>query len=106
MWARLSRFAGIPTERIDPTLEWYRDTQVPEIEKLPGYAGVLAACDYGGGKVVAITFWESDHAMRDSDKALDEIRNEGVERFGRDARRLDPLIDRYEVKLDRRPGGS
>ena len=98
MWARLSRFAGLPPEKIDETLKQYEEGMLPVFEQQPGYAGVLVAVDRGGGKAMAVTFWETQEDLRGSDKLADQARDQAMETGGV---QREPIVDRYEVLLQR-----
>lgn len=104
MYARLSRFAGLPPERIDHTLADFQDRQLPEIEKQDGYQGVVLMVNQRTGQAAAITFWENEVTMRHSEQAAGAAVQAAVDR-GQPSR--EPIIDRYEVVLRRqRPAGS
>jgi heme-degrading monooxygenase HmoA len=94
MHARLSRFAGLPPERIDQTLDEFRDQQLPEIEQHDGYQGVVVMVNRRTGQAAAITYWASDAAMRASERAAGQAVQAALER-GQPSR--EPVIDRYEV---------
>jgi heme-degrading monooxygenase HmoA len=100
MWARLSRFAGLPPERIDKAIRDFREHQVPAFEQLPGFEGVAVMVDRASGKAAAITYWASEEALKESDKLADEARDQAME-TAQPAR--EPIVDRYEVVLERAP---
>lgn len=102
MWARLSRYAGLPPERLEDTVRQFESEQLPLIEQQPGYEGVVVAVDRKAGKAAAITFWDSDANLRASDKLAEEARA-AVEAAAtiHDPPR-DPIVDHYEVVI-RRP---
>jgi heme-degrading monooxygenase HmoA len=98
MYARMSRFAGLPPERIDQTLQGFEQGQLPSFEQQNGYKGVLVLVDRGQGKATAITFWETMDDLRATDKLADQAREAATE-TAQPAR--EPLVDRYEVVLQR-----
>ena len=98
MYARLSRFAGLPPERIDQTLREFEEGQLPQMEKLDGFKGVMVGVDRSEGKAVAITFWETPQSLRTSDKLADEAR-EAAMASAQPSR--EPIVDRYEVIIQR-----
>ena len=98
MYARLSRFAGLPPERIDQTLRDFEEGQLTQIEQMEGYKGVLVAVDRGEGKAMAITFWETRQDLRTSDKLADQAR-EAAMATAQPSR--EPIVDRYEIILQR-----
>ena len=103
MHARLSRFAGLPPERIDDTLKGFQEGALPQFQQLPGYKGVLVTVNYAEGKAAAITFWESAENMRQSDKLADQARAAALEQAqGSSEPTREPIVDHYEVLLDER----
>jgi hypothetical protein len=105
MYARVTRFPGLPPERIKATLEDFRENHLPRLEQEAGYLGVWAGVDYTGGRAIAVTYWESASAMRASDSLGDEVRAAAVTKAGVDRNRP-PIIDRYEVVLHRERVGA
>lgn len=103
MYARLSRFAGLPPERMDDTLKGFEEGMLPQFEQVPGYKGVLVAVNQAEGKAAAITFWDSRDNMRESDKLADQIREQALQQAtGSSEPTREPIIDHYEVMLDKR----
>lgn len=98
MYARISRFGGLPPERITDTLREFEEGQLPQIEQMDGFKGALVGVDRGEGKAVAITLWESEKDLTASDKLADEARDAAVA-SARPER--EPIVDRYEVLLQR-----
>jgi heme-degrading monooxygenase HmoA len=103
MWARLSRFAGLPPERIDQAIREFQEQQLPAFERLDGFEGVAVMVDRGAGKAAAITYWASREALKQSDKLADQARDQAMQ-TAQPAR--EPIVDRYEVVLDRSPTSS
>jgi heme-degrading monooxygenase HmoA len=64
MHVRLSRFAGLPPERIDATIEEFREQQLPELEEQAGFKGVVVMLNRGTGQAAALTFWETEADRR------------------------------------------
>jgi heme-degrading monooxygenase HmoA len=98
MYARLSRFAGLPPERIDQTLEDFEREQLPQMEAQEGFKGVLVGVDRAEGKAMAVTFWESRENLRASDRLADQARDAAMESAPPSR---EPIVDRYEVLLQR-----
>jgi heme-degrading monooxygenase HmoA len=98
MYARLSRFAGLPPERIDGTVDEFRDEQLPELEQQQGFKGVLVMLNRGTGQAAAVTFWESEEDLRASERIATRAREAAVE-TAQPAR--DAVVDRYEVILQK-----
>jgi heme-degrading monooxygenase HmoA len=98
MHARLSRFAGLPPERIDATIEEFRDQQLPELEQQAGFKGVLVMLSRETGQAAALTFWETESDLRASERVAARAREAAVA-SAQPAR--EPVVDRYEVVLQR-----
>ena len=102
MYARLSRFAGLPVERIDETVKGFEEGALAQFEQMPGYKGVLVAVNQAEGKACAITFWETRENMRESDKLADQARDAALEQAtGTRQPTREPIVDHYEVVLQR-----
>jgi heme-degrading monooxygenase HmoA len=98
MHVRLSRFAGLPPERIDDTIEEFREQQLPELEGQAGFNGVLVMLNRGTGQAAALTFWDSETDLHASEKVASRAREAAVA-SAQPAR--EPIVDRYEVVLQR-----
>jgi len=98
MYARMSRFAGLPPERIEATIREFEEGQLKVLAEQPGYKGVMIGIDRAEGKSVAITFWESSENLRASDRIADKARQEALDAV-KPSRA--PIVDRYEVVMQR-----
>jgi heme-degrading monooxygenase HmoA len=96
MYARMSRFAGLPPERIEETIREFQEGQLQALSQQPGYKGVLIGIDRAEGKSVAITFWESAENLRSTDRLADQARRQALE-SAKPSR--EPIVDRYEVVM-------
>jgi hypothetical protein len=96
MWARLSRFAGLPPERIDRAVQEFEEEELPAIEQLAGYQGVLVMVDRKSGKAAAVTFWAGENELKESDRIAESARERAIETAGPTR---EPLVDRYEVVI-------
>ncbi len=105
MYARVTVFPGLPPERIKATLDEFKEKHLPRFEQQPGYRGVWAGIDIVGGRAIAVTYWESLDTLHSSDRLADEVRAAAVTRAGVDRNRP-PIIDRYEVVLEKEPVGA
>ena len=94
MYARMSRFAGLPPERIDQTIREFEEGQLKALSQQPGYKGVMIGVDRAEGKSVAITFWETSENLRASDRLADKARQQALESV-KPSR--EPIVDRYEI---------
>ena len=92
MHARVSTLEGSPAS-IDELLGQVREEVLPRVRQLEGFKGMIALGDPDSGKTMGITFWESEEAMRASEGAANQLREESAEAGG------DTIIgvERYEV---------
>jgi hypothetical protein len=102
MYARVTTFPGLAPERIKATLEEFTEHHLPRLETQPGYAGFWAGVDFTGGRAIAVTYWESIDALHASVSLANEVRAAAVTRAGVDRNRP-PIIDSYEVVVDKYP---
>jgi hypothetical protein len=102
MYARVTTFPGLAPERIKATLAEFQEKFLPEIEKQAGYSGMWAGVDFVGGRAIAVTYWESEEALRESRALTDQARAAAVTRAGVDRDRP-PIIDQYEIVIQKEP---
>ena len=95
MYARVSIFEGGNPEQIDDSLQQARDEVLPRAKQMDGFKGMIALADRQSGKTLGITFWESEEAMRASEEAANQLRQESAEIGGEEI----AGVERYEVGL-------
>ncbi|MFL5819878.1 MAG: hypothetical protein ACJ76S_04260 [Solirubrobacteraceae bacterium] len=98
MHVRLSRYAGLPVERIKDLI---RELEQPlaELEQQQGFEGVTFAVDWKAGRAAVITYWATAEDLSASDELAEEAHAK-VEATVRPSR--EPIVDRYEV-VGRKP---
>ena len=95
MHARMSIFEG-PPDMIDESLRQAREVVLPQAKEMdPGFKGIIALTDRQSGKLLGITFWESEEAMRASEEDANRLREESAEVGGGTV----AGVERYEVGL-------
>ncbi|HVS29163.1 MAG TPA: hypothetical protein VHE14_06400 [Solirubrobacteraceae bacterium] len=97
MQARLSRFAGLPDERIDETVREFEQDQLPALEQQQGYRGVIVMVNRGGGQAAAITLWDTERDLRESEKLAEQARSAAIQTAGLSR---EPVVDRYEIVIN------
>jgi heme-degrading monooxygenase HmoA len=103
MHARLSRWAGLPPERLHQTVEEFEQQSLPVLEQQDGFEGVMVMIDEASGKAAAVTFWSSMDALRATEKMAEEMRSK-AETTAQAER--EPVVDHYEVMMERVPSRS
>jgi heme-degrading monooxygenase HmoA len=97
MFARVSTLSGDP-QNVAQVESQVRDKVLPAAQQIPGFKGLLAMVDRSSGKSLALTFWESEQAMKDSEDAADRIRKDVADASGEQI----VGVERFEVVLDER----
>ena len=95
MHARLTRFDGAP-DRIDDAVRQTEDAWLPTLREIDGFRGITSLADRSTGTIVAITFWESEDAMRASDQKITSVRKDVSDAV---AVRSQPTPEYYEVVI-------
>ena len=98
MYARMTKFVGLPPERIDQALDEFKEGQLSELEGQEGFQGIMVLVDRAAGTAAALSMWDSEPHMKASERTADRARDSAValakpERF--------PVIDHFEVVLQR-----
>lgn len=94
MFARVSQFQE-NVDRIDEATRAVQDEIVPQVEGMPGFLGLQSLVNRDTGATLAITFWESDEAMRNSEVEADKLREQAAQLAEGEIR----SVERYEVIL-------
>lgn len=92
MYARVITFQYQPG-KTDEALEILRQTVVPELRQLAGYAGVTNLVDYANNKVVGITLWEKETDLESSGMQKLQARFAKVTSYLAAA----PIVENYQV---------
>ncbi len=74
MFARVSRYE-VPREMLAKDIAGVEATK-KRVAAIPGSVGMYYLVDPDSGKTMAITLWESEQAMRESEAAASRVREE------------------------------
>jgi heme-degrading monooxygenase HmoA len=94
MHARMSTLEGSP-EQVDDGLRYVREQVLPLMQQQDGFTGFIVLGDRQSGKVIGVSFWESEQAMEASEQLGDRTRSESAESVGATI----AGVERYEVGL-------
>jgi heme-degrading monooxygenase HmoA len=94
MFASVSSYQG-PPEQIDQGVRYAQENIVPTLEDVEGFEGVFLLVDRQSGKVLTITLWESEEAMRASEEEADQLRSEHRGEWQQEV----AGVERYEVAI-------
>ena len=75
MFASVSTYQG-PPEQIDEGLRYAQENIVPSLQEVEGFEGVYLLVDRQSGKVLTVTLWESEEALRASEEEANKLRGE------------------------------
>ena len=98
MYVRLSRFAGLDPERIEDTKRQFEEEALQTLEQQPGFRAITVGVNYKSGKALAVTLWDTEEDLRQSEKVADAAREQAVT-TAKPSR--DPIVDDYEVIITR-----
>jgi heme-degrading monooxygenase HmoA len=92
--ARVSTLEGSP-DNIDDSVDKVKAETVPRVRELEGNVGLIGLADRTSGRVIAVTLWESEDALRQSEEQADRIRAQAAESGGQQIGK----VDRYAVGI-------
>jgi heme-degrading monooxygenase HmoA len=92
--ARVNTFEGSP-DRIDDSVSSVRSETLPKLRDMAGNLGLISLADRKSGRVLGITFWESEDALRESEQDANRLREEAAKGGGQTI----AGVDRYEVGI-------
>ena len=103
MYARMTKFVGLPPERIDQALDEFKTGELATLEGQEGFQGIMVLVDRPAGTAAALSMWDDEAHMKASEKTADRARESAValakpERY--------PVIDHFEVVLNRMPNAA
>ncbi len=97
MFARVNITHAKP-EMAGRVVQYANETIIPAMKKLNGFKGYLGLVDRATGKAYAITFWDSEAALKASEAAAGQARSSAVS----DLTLSPPEVERMEVLIDTR----
>ncbi len=74
MYARVSTIQGAPGKVDDVTRQTQEQT-LPQLQKMEGFKGFVALGDKQSGKMLGVSFWESEEALRATEQAVSDVRS-------------------------------
>jgi heme-degrading monooxygenase HmoA len=98
MHARMSILEG-PADQVDEGMRYVREQVLPLMQQQDGFKGFIVLNDRQSGKIIGVSFWESEQAMRASEEVGDRTRSESAEATGGTV----AGVERYEVGLIEMP---
>ena len=96
MHARVSTLQ-VDASRIDDTVRELEEESIPSLEQNDGYKGFTLMADRQSGRLLGVSFWESEDAMKQAEQVGEETRRRAAETGGASG---EPQVDRFEVVID------
>jgi heme-degrading monooxygenase HmoA len=95
MFARMSTLQGRP-DQLDDGIKALQEQVLPAAKEMRGFKGILGLADRATGKMVGITLWESEDALRESEEAANKLRSDTSSAGGAEI----VSVERFEVVAD------
>ena len=95
MHARVSYIDAQP-DKLDDVIGQVESDVVPTLKDQDGFKGFTVLADRESGRMIGISFWESEDALSASDEVADRTRGEAAETAGSP----EPRVERYQVAVD------
>ena len=78
MHARVSTIQGAP-RKVDDVARQAQEQTLPQLQKLEGFKGFVVLGDRQSGKMLGVSFWESEEALRANKQAVSDVRSAAAE---------------------------
>lgn len=95
MHARLTTLQGAP-DRVDAAVAKVREDVLPVLRGQDGWKGFTVLADRSSGRLLGISFWDSEETMLASEAAVAGSRERAAEAGGAE----DPEVAHFEVVVD------
>jgi heme-degrading monooxygenase HmoA len=101
MYARVSTIEGAP-DKVDDVTRQTQEQTLPQLQKMEGFEGFVALGDRQSGKMLGVSFWESEEALRATEEAASSVRSEAAGA----ADGIVAGVEEYEVFVNEAPSAG
>ncbi len=101
MYARISTIQGAP-DKVDDVTRQTQEQTLPQLQKMEGFKGFVALGDRQSGKLIGVSFWESEEALRATEEAVSSVRSGAAEA----ADGIVAGVEQYEVFVYEAPSAG
>jgi heme-degrading monooxygenase HmoA len=101
MHARVTTIQGAPG-KVDDVARQVQEQTLPQLQKLEGFKGFVALGDRQSGKLLGVSFWESEEALRANEQAVSDVRSAAAET----ADGIVAGVEEYEVFVNEAPSAG
>ena len=81
MHARITTIEGLP-DKLDDATRHVRENTLPQLRQMDGFQGFVALGDRQSGRLLGVTFWENEEALRATEEAASSVRSGAAEAAG------------------------
>ena len=101
MHARVSTIEGSP-DKVDDVTRQTQEQTLPQLRQMEGFEGFVALGDRQSGKMLGVSFWESEEALRATEQAVSGVRSEAAGA----ADGIVAGVEEYEVLVNEAPSAG
>jgi len=101
MYARVTTIEGAP-DKVDDFTRQTQEQTLPKLQQMDGFKGFVALGDRQSGKVLGVSFWESEEALRATEEASSSVRSEAAQA----ADGIVAGVEEYEVLVNEAPSAG
>ncbi len=101
MHARVTTIRGAP-DKVDDVTRQTQEQTLPQLRQMEGFEGFVALGDRQSGKMLGLSFWESEEALRANDEAISSVRSKAAET----ADGVVASVEEYEVLVNEAPSAG
>ena len=101
MYARVSTIQGSPG-KVDDVLRQTQEQTLPQLQKMEGFKGFVALGNRQSGKMLGVSFWESEEALRATEQAVSSVRSGAAGA----ADGVVASVEQYEVLVNEAPSSG
>ncbi len=101
MYVRVNTIEGSP-DRMDDVTTHIQEQTLPQLRQMEGFKGFVALGDRQSGKMLGVSFWESEEALRATDEAASSVRSGAAET----ADGIVAGVEEYEVLVNEAPSAG
>ena len=101
MYARIGTIQGAP-DKVDDVTRQTQEQTLPQLQKMEGFKGFIALGDRQSGKMLGVSFWESEEALRATHEATSSVRSGAAEA----ADGIVAGVEEYEVFVNEAPSAG
>jgi heme-degrading monooxygenase HmoA len=101
MHARVTTIQGAP-DKVDDVTRQTQEQTLPQLRQMEGFEGFVALGDRQSGKMLGVSFWESEEALRATEGAVSSVRSKAAET----ADGVVASVEEYEVFVNEAPSAG